>query len=285
VYVGGSSPAKVAAFAAWRGRPVDVAVDWAARQTWDDVINPDWLYKAWAGTPYTKVFGVAPVPEADAGATMAGCAAGTYDAKWRQFGDNIVAAGLGNGTVIRLGWEFNGNWYKWQASNPAQFARCWQQIVGTVRQVAPNLVWDWTVNRGAGQSVADARLAYPGDAYVDVVGVDSYDMWPGATNEAAWQQQYAGAYGLKFWSDFAAAHGKKLSVPEWGVYPGPGGGGADGGDNAFYVAKMEAFFRSQGSRLAYESYFNFDGAYYAGSLFGPMQNPDAAAEYHHLIAP
>jgi Glycosyl hydrolase family 26 len=283
VYVGGSDPAKVAAFATWRGRPVDVVVDWAARRTWDDVINPDWLYDAWAGTPYTKTFGIAPLPEGDASATMAGCAAGSYNSKWHQFGKNIVDAGLGTGTVIRLGWEFNGNWYKWQAKDPGQFAECWRQIVGTVREVAPGLLWDWTVNRGTGQAVADARLAYPGDDYVDVVGVDSYDMWPAATDEAGWQQQYAGGYGLKFWSDFAAAHGKKLSVPEWGVYPGPGANGHDGGDNPFYIAKMKSFFAAEGSRLAYESYFNTDEAYYAGSLYGPTQNPIAAAKYRALF--
>jgi hypothetical protein len=150
--------------------------------------------------------------------------------------------------------------------------------------VAPGLVWEWTVNRGVGQAVADARVAYPGDDYVDIVGVDSYVMWPAATSEAGWRQQYAGVFGLRFWSDFAAGHGKRLSVPEWGVYPGPGGGGHDGGDNGFYIAKMETFFAGEGDRLAYEAYFNFDGAYYAGSLYGPTQNPIAAAAYHHAIA-
>jgi hypothetical protein len=285
VYARGQGPAGTRAFAAWRGRPTDVVVDWPARQTWDDIVNPDWLYRTWQNTPEIKVFGVAPVPEADGSATMAGCARGDYNAKWRQFGTNIKDAGLADAAIIRLGWEFNGNWYKWQAADPGQFAQCWRQIVGTVEQVAPALRWDWNVNRGRGQSVPDARLAYPGDAYVDIVGVDSYDMWPAARDEAGWQQQYAGAYGLKFWADFAAAHGKKLSVAEWGNYPGPASSGHGGGDNPFYIAKMLGFFRSQGSNLAYEAYFNESAGYFAGAIFAPAQVPAAAAQYRQSLLP
>ena len=284
VFSRGQGVAGVKSFGEWRGAPVDVVIDWPARQTWDDIVNPDWLYNTWKNTPYTKVFGVAPVPEGDSSATMAGCAAGSYNDKWRQFGTNIKAAGLDDETVIRLGWEFNGDWYKWQASDPAQFAECWRQIVTSAESTAPALIWDWNVNRGKGASVEDARKAYPGDAYVDIVGIDSYDMWPGVTSEADWARQYSGPYGLKFWSDFATDHGKKISVGEWGVYPGPSSGGSSGGDNAFYITKMRGFFKSEGSHLAYESYFNESASYIAGSLFGPTQNPIAAAKYKSLFS-
>jgi hypothetical protein len=272
---------EVEKFAAWRGRPVDVVVAWSARQSWDDIINPTWLYDTWKGTPYTMAFGVAPVPEGDDSATMAGCAAGSYNDKWAQFGTNIKAAGLDN-SIIRLGWEFSGDWYKWRADDPAQFAKCYQQIVTSARTTAPNLIWDWTVNRGTGQALADASQAYPGDAYVDMVGVDSYDMWPGATDEAAWQAQYSGPFGLKYWADFAKAHGKKLDLPEWGVYPATGSN--SGGDNAFYISKMEAFFAAEGDQLGFESYFNENAGYYGGSIFDPVQNPAASAQYKIAVA-
>jgi hypothetical protein len=283
VYARGQGVAGVEAFGDWRGARVDVVVDWPARQTWDDIVNPTWLYNTWKNTPYTKVFGVAPVPEGDSSATMAGCAAGSYNDKWRQFGTNIKAAGLAGETVIRLGWEFNGDWYKWQANDPGQFAECWRQIVTSAESTAPALLWDWNVNRGKGASVVDARQAYPGDGYVDIVGVDSYDMFPGVKTEADWAKHYSGAFGLKFWSDFARSHGKKLSVPEWGVYPGPSSSGSNGGDNPLYISKMQSFFKSEGSHLAYESYFNESSSYIASALFGPEQNPAAAAKYNALF--
>ena len=283
VYARGQGVAGVKNFGDWRGADVDVVIDWGARQSWDDVINPKFLFTTWKNTPYTKVIAIAPVPEGDSSATMAGCAAGSYNDKWRQFGANFKAAGMDDQTVIRLGWEFNGDWYKWQASDPDQFAECWRQIVSSAESTAPALLWDWNVNRGKGASVTDARQAYPGDAYVDIVGVDAYDMWPGATNASSWAEQYSGPYGLKFWSDFARTHGKKFSVPEWAVYPGPSSEGANGGDNAFYVEKMHAFFKSQGSHLAYESYFNESADYVAGAIFSPTQNPSAAAKYQALF--
>ena len=279
VYLPGSSPATYQSFATWRGQALDVAVDWPARSTWDDVVNPSWLYDRWKNTPYTKVFGVAPVPEDDDSATMAGCASGAYDSKWKQFGTNIAAAGLASTTIIRLGWEFNGDWYKWAATDPTTFVNCWRHVVTAAESTAPALRWDWTVNRGTSQALSDPRAAYPGDQYVDVVGVDSYDMWPGVLTEADWQKHYSGAWGLKFWSDFAQQHGKPVSVPEWGVIPGTSNAGGNGGDNPFYVQKMVEWFRSLGSHLAYEAYYDDPGSYCASSIFSPVQNPKASAAY------
>ena len=285
VYIPGSSKTKAAAFAAWRGRPLDAVVDWSARATWSDIVNPGWLYDAWAGTPYTKVIGVAMVPEQDSTATMAGCAAGSYNDKWRQFGTNIASRGLASTTIIRLGWEFNGNWYKWSAYDPAQFAACWRHIVSSAESTAPALRWDWTVNRGEGQSVSDPTTAYPGDSFVDIVGVDSYDGYPGAVDAASWDRHLNGAYGLQFWANFAAAHAKKMSVPEWGVYPGTAWAGNNGGDNPYYIAKMVGFFKANAATLAYESYFNEPASYFAGSIYGPVQAPKASAQYLALYQP
>ena len=282
VYIPGSSREKIDQFASFRGRPIDVVVDWSARGTWDDIVNPTWLYDAWQGTPYTKVFGVAPIPE-DGTGDLYSCAGGAYDDKWRQFGTNIKARGLAGQSIIRLGWEFNGNWYNWAAYDPATYAACFRRVVSAAESTAPELRWDWNVNRGRGQSVTDARAAYPGDEYVDVVGIDSYDMWPGVTDEASWAEHLDGEFGLRFWVDFAREHGKKVSVPEWGVYPGTGQAGANGGDNPFYVTKMHEFFKGLGADLAYESYFNEDQSYYAGSLFGPNQNPAASDTYVSLF--
>jgi len=283
VFMPGDDPAELEAFGAWRGAPVDVAVTWPTRQTWDDVINPTWVFERWKDQPYTMALGIAPVPEADDSATMAGCAAGQYNDKWVQFGSNFVANGMSD-AIIRLGWEFNGNWYKWSASNPTEYAECFRQIVTSARTSAPDLRWDWTVNRGVSAGLADATLAYPGNEYVDFVGVDSYDMWPGANNDQTWEEHLNGDFGLKFWANFAREHGKKLTIPEWGVYPGTGSQGANGGDNALYVNNMFEFFASMGSDLAYEAYFNEDATYYAGAIFQPTQNPNAADTYQTMIA-
>ncbi|MFI7587993.1 glycoside hydrolase family 26 protein [Spongisporangium articulatum] len=277
-YVPGGSPHTYARFGAWRGHKLDVAVMWTARSNWSEITNPDWIYRTWSDMPVVKVIGVPPIPE-NGSATMSQCAAGAYDEQWKTFARTVKAAGMEYETIVRLGWEFNGDWYRWSAHSPSLFVRCWRQVVSAAESVAPGLRWDWSVNRGAGQSVSDARKAWPGSRYVDVVGVDSYDVWPGATSASAWNQQLNGAYGLNFWLRFAKAHGKKLSVPEWGVYPGTSHAGHNGGDNPYYIAKMTRFFRANAKYIAYEAYFNESASYYAGSLWGPVQNPRAARAY------
>jgi hypothetical protein len=283
-YVPGSDPVQYQRFADWRGRPLDVVVDWPARHTWSDIIDPAWLYRAWSGSPLTKVFGVGMIPD-DGAATMTGCAAGEYDARWRQFGTNIAAAGLADSTIIRLGWEFNTDAYRWSATDPQVYAACWRHVVTSAESTAPGLRWEWAVNRGPGATLPDPRAAYPGDDYVDIVGVDAYDVWPTAHTEADWAVQYSGPYGLKFWADFAAAHAKKLSVPEWGTVSGTlDDAGHTDGDNPFYVDHMVQFFRSLGTALAYEAYFNQGDSECGCAIYDPVLNPRAATAYRSALA-
>jgi hypothetical protein len=279
VYIPGDDTGAVESFGSWRGAKTDVTVTWPARSNWNDVTNSTWIYDRWKNAPQTLVLGLPPFPE-NVGASMGACASGAYNQQWRQFGTTIKGSGISERTIVRLGWEFNGNWYAWSARNPGEFAACWRQVVSSAESTAPGLRWDWNTNRGPSQLGIDSRDAYPGDAFVDIVGVDSYDGWPGVKSEADWNEHLNGSYGLKFWADFARQHGKKLSIPEWGVYPGTAWAGHNGGDNPLYVNKMFGFFRSQQDNLAYEAYFNEPASYYAGAL---DMNPKAATEYRTQI--
>jgi hypothetical protein len=269
------TPAGAAAFGAWRGHPLAVVDAWSARATWAQIIDPAWLYRRWEKAPYIMAFGVPMLPEDVPGVSLQACAAGSYDAYWRKFGRVISSYRLGE-SIIRLGWEFNGNWYIWQAGDPATWVRCWRQIVTSARSTAPGLQWDWNVNRGVSSGLADPVRAYPGNAYVSMIGIDSYDSWPPATKAAGWRVQLSGKQGLNYWLAFAKAHGKLLSVPEWGnVYSGP----SAGGDDALYVKDMRAFFASNAAEIAFEC--NFQGSPSSGEgSYGPgTLVPEAAAAY------
>jgi Glycosyl hydrolase family 26 len=275
VYPQSGTPAGAAAFAAWRGRPLDVVDAWPARATWAQMVDPAWLYQRWRGQPYTMAIGVPMIPEDVPGVSLQACASGAYDSYWREFGQVISSDGLGN-SIIRLGWEFNGTWYAWKATDPAVWASCWRQIVTAARATAPGLRWDWDVNRGVSGGLADPALAYPGNDYVSVIGVDSYDSWPAATTKTGWQQQLNGPQGLNYWLKFAKAHGKLLSVPEWGnVATGTG----SGGDDAAYVQDMRHFFAANAAEIAFEC--NFQGNQSTtGASYGPGGSvPTASAAY------
>ena len=278
VYLPSATPASIDAFGTWRGAPVDVVTVWPDRATWADIVDPSWLYQRWQGSPVTVAFGEPMLPQNVAGVSISACAAGSYNSYWRQFGTNISAYGLGK-SIIRLGWEFNGNWYIWQASNPSTWVKCWQHIVTSARTTAPGLQWDWNVNRGRSAGLSDPTLAYPGDAYVDTVGVDSYDSWPAATTSANWNQQLNGTQGLMYWFDFAKTHGKKFAVPEWGnMMPGSTAPGKNaGGDDPAYVNDMLGFFRAHSANTAWES--NFQGPSTGGVYGAGTRVPKASAAY------
>ncbi len=78
---------------------------------------------------------------------------------------------------------------------------------------------------------------YPGDDYVDVIGMDSYDQPPGVS----FTEQIKEPYGLQAQVDFAQAHGKPVSYPEWGLFRN--------GDNPDYIRQMLALDRRAPPRL------------------------------------
>jgi hypothetical protein len=105
------------------------------------------------------------------------CAAGDYNTYATQFAQNMVAVGLGY-TVIRLAHEMNGTWYNDDLGTTqaqwTQWDECWDQEVTAMRAVSgAHFLFDWNVN----SNYRDLPLAdiYPGNAYVDIIGIDQYD--------------------------------------------------------------------------------------------------------------
>jgi hypothetical protein len=150
---------------------------------------------------------------------------------------------------------------------------------------APNLKIDWNMNKDSKGSYSVAT-AYPGDDIVDIIGVDFYDMWPAYPDKAAWDADYnatqnGGPRGLGAWFDLAKSHGKKFSVPEWGVNNvnrDPNGGG--GFDNPYYIQAMYDFFAAHSADMAYETFFNLQDP---GFIIYPAGiNPNASAKYQSL---
>ncbi|MDD2763521.1 MAG: glycosyl hydrolase [Opitutaceae bacterium] len=67
--------------------------------------------------------------------------------------------------------EMNGGWFWWGKKDPAIFIRVWRHMFDyfTKDKGLDNLLWVYGPNHG--DHTADY---YPGDAYVDVVGLDAY---------------------------------------------------------------------------------------------------------------
>ncbi len=279
-WASGAASEDLDAFAAWRGRPLDVVTTWPNRETWQVIRDPD-VYGAISATrPWkTLTVGIAMLPEEEP-ASFAECATGAYDEYYRDIGRTLVRLDRGD-AIVRLGWEANGDWYAWSIGDDVEgYKECFRREVAALRSTAPRVVIDWNMNKESkmSRSVADA---YPGDDVVDIVGVDFYDMYPAYPDRAAWDADYdrldkGGPRGLGTWLRFARLHGKKLSVPEWGLNTGVGGGT----DSPFYMQAMYDFFQTNADFIAYEIYFNLQDPSFM--IMPPGENPAASKRYQAL---
>lgn len=140
--------------------------------------------------------------------------------------------------------------------------------------------FDW--NPALGWNSVRAEEAWPGDDYVDVVGIDVYDWVYGEgalSPEDRWDRLLTMEYGLDWFASFAAEHGKPLSVPEWGLASANSNGGGGGGDDPLFVRNLAAWMSEH--RVVYEAYFDVDlpgGERHALTAF-----PTAATAYRELF--
>jgi len=303
--------------------------------TWEHVSGKwqDWFYGPWAEwiqeAPGRRLVlsvpllpgppdGSGPVSGAGAGerVSLAEGAAGKYNDYFRGLAETLVSHHLERST-LRLGWEWNGNWYAWKvtsAEDARNFAEYWRQIVRTIRSApgTEQLRFDWNVS-SAFKTGYDPAEAYPGDEWVDEIGIDVYDQtWqsskeypkgiypipPGAApaeiaarHEAAWREAIAaeGTWGVAYWQKFADAHGKPLAIPEWGLIQRPPPNDRGGGDDPYFIEQMRRTIADPAHHIYFASYFDYDGGSEGNSRISgvdgkPVPFPESTALYRKLFS-
>jgi hypothetical protein len=268
VYAGAAYPPAVPAFTTTLGAQPPFAMDFIDGTTWRTITQRRWPYSKWKGKGYTMIWGVDMLPDtytpntdpSDAGGSCYGLtqgATGEFDHYFRTVATNIVRAGFPI-SVIRFGWEFNGNWFPWAAQGCASaYVRYFDDIVTTMRSVpGSHFTFEWNPTRGD-LGVGSLAQYYPGDQYVDDIGLDVYDLeqqtYPGA--KAEFRHMLTQRYGLNWLATFAAAHDKPIVLPEWGLGFGACSASGQpitvsnqqvcGGDNATWVNLMANWIESQ----------------------------------------
>ena len=229
IYAGGQAPGSVSAFGAAIGEQPSYAMDFFDGDSWSALVDsaPSFM-AAWVGSGYSMIWGLPMLPTATTGYSLADGAAGDYNSYFLTLAQDMVAGGQGD-SIVRPGWEFNGSWYPWAANGQAAaFIGYWRQIVDTMRSVpGQSFKFEWNPTAGD-QGIGDLADYYPGNAYVDYIGLDVYDQnwasYPGAA--AQFSNLETEPYGLDWLTSFAAARGKPITLPEWGLGSGPPNTGA-----------------------------------------------------------
>ena len=298
VYVGALAPSAAASFGRALGQQPAFAMDFLNGSTWSTLVNGAPAYMStWKGSGYTMVWGLPMLPNtfspdsnvADKSGGAYGLeqgASGAYNSYFLKLAQEMVAGGQGS-SIIRPGWEFNGNWFAWAAQGQAAaFVGYWQQIVQTMRSVpGQNFTFEWNPTAGD-TGIGNLADYYPGNAYVDYIGLDLYDQswatYAGISSE--WNTYLTEPYGLDWLASFAAAQGKPITFPEWGLDPdsdpsASGGGVASaanhkvgGGDDPTFIDDMAQWISQHDV---------FDASYwdYGSSRLSPSSNPNSYAAF------
>jgi hypothetical protein len=181
---------------------------------------------------------------------FAAIASGADDSTWTGIVEGYLKQGYTT-IDLRIGWEQNGNWYPWSVSTEAEaqgYIAAFQHIstlVHSISGIKVNVIWD---PAEVGSSAVPTEAMYPGNSYVDIIGVDAYDSvyplslydWSTHTTDATlaeweanpvnldhyWNYPDATAsaptgtgagFGLADAIAFAKANGKPLALPETGA--------------------------------------------------------------------
>jgi Glycosyl hydrolase family 26 len=158
--------------------------------------------------------------------------AGQHDAYIREFA--MAARDSCRPLMLRLASEMNGNWHPWSetvnGNQPGEYVRAWQHVHDIFRAVgATNVSWLWNPNVIFEGGTPMAPL-YPGDAYVDWVGLSGYN-W-GTVNP--WNRWHS------FAEIFDASLAELATITSRPVLIGETASTEVGGDKAAWITDMFA---------------------------------------------
>lgn len=139
--------------------------------------------------------------------------AGTYDSDIIAFANEVKAFGatalqtqgglrplpgknnIAGTVLIRLDHEFAANYYSWGGAylnnSPAKYIAAWRRVVTLFEQQgATNVRWIWAPDYASPPAIPapanDLENYYPGDGYVDYIGVSGYNWGNDPTYGSGW---------------------------------------------------------------------------------------------------
>ena len=174
----------------------------------------------------------------------------TYITAWAQ-----DAKSFSKPLFLRFAHEMNGNWYPWDgyhngaAEGPAKFISAWKHVHDIFENAGTdNVTWVWNVNAASspGETWNSIENYYPGDAYVDWIGIDGYN-W-GSYLSTAWQ-----SFDSIFSSVYADIRARYPTNP---IMIGEFACAPDGGDKAAWITDAFSKIKTSYSSVKLYNWFN-----------------------------
>lgn len=220
------------------GNPIPARADWSLLPYWDNSAN----WSSYGINVLNGYTGAAPITIPLAGVAMAqffdtadsdfaAIARGDWDVRFDRSYAQYKSHGFTT-IFVRPGFEMNGDWFPWSVrkdnSNAGAFAAAFRRIAthaydwGAANGVTMKTCWNpGYMGDGAPGNRPDYTLFYPGDDYVDHIGIDTYGLCSGVADNGpllTFSDNYH--FGLDDAIKFCIAHGKPLCFPEIGVGTG-----------------------------------------------------------------
>ena len=307
------------AFATWRGEPCYMARCWADEGGSNSTNDPNIaslsvMYSNWhASMDVGNGFFGKPA----SGQTMAGAARGDYAGTWTAQLQTYRRWWMSRRDPAKVNpflspaHELNGSWYPWSvnSSNYTLFIQAWKRFRELQLKHFPEALLCLNFNRdssfysgtvnSAGKGM-DWRRMVPGWAegaasvkqWIDVGGVDYYNMDPNAGTAAQWAEHimqydsWGGPKGLERHRQFWEQCGLPMQIPEWS-------NNKKQGDSPAYAVGMNNFMRQHAGtgpgKIVADALFNLTGegggTYYDGEyavMGDKVGSPNFAAKYREL---
>jgi endoglucanase len=183
---------------------------------------------------------------------LANIASGQHDAYLRRFARAVKSV---NGTIwLRPMHEMNGNWYPWGAgvngNTPQDFKQAWRHIVNLFREEGvTNVRWVWSPNVDSipNESWNTISAYWPGDAYVDIIGLDGYNY--GTTRSWSNWRSFENIFSAAYREVTALSANKPIVVAETASTE-------IGGDKAEWIRSLFATVLGKFERIIAVIWFN-----------------------------
>lgn len=266
------SIAAVQAFDTWLGRAADYILVFPATNSWALALSSaDQIVSDFAGDARPKIWSIGTNTQ---DTTLDQAAAGNFDANYTSMAQKILADAPATGQImLRVNHEFNlgSGGHPWNVvlnGKTAEFKTAFQRLVTRFRAVSNRFRFTWNPNWTSSTTPQfDVTTCYPGDAYVDIIGLDLYYYLEYDDTNPVTAFNYARdqTYGLQWQVNFARSHGRALAMCEF----------ATNWDRPQWIDLMYSWFTQ--NRYAYSNYWDanvdFSGRLSDGSY------PDSGARF------